>query len=65
MRCERVAQSFATVCASVLNGVTWKTGYESLPSWTPRSERMTPMKWMQDDERSGMAEVSVRSYTIC
>lgn len=29
MRWERVAQSLATVCASVLTGVTWKTGYES------------------------------------
>lgn len=29
MRCERVATSLATVCASVLNQSTWKTGNES------------------------------------
>ena len=61
IRWERVAHSFATVWASVLKGVTWKTGYESLPSCTPRSERMTEMKWMHEDERRGIAEVSVRS----
>lgn len=61
MRCERVAQSFATVCANVLNGATWKTGNESLPSANPRSERITEMKWMQLDERSGIEEVSVSS----
>jgi hypothetical protein len=44
MRCERVATSFATVWASVLYGFIWKTGNESLPSLTPRSERMTEMK---------------------
>lgn len=32
MRCERVATSLATVWARVENGVTWKTGNESLPS---------------------------------
>jgi hypothetical protein len=53
MRCERVATSFATVCASVLYGFTWNTGKESLPSFTPRSERMTEMKWMQDERSSG------------
>ena len=62
IRCERVAQSFATVCARVLKGVTWKTGYESLPSSTPRSERMTEMKWMHVFESKGMADVSVSSY---
>ena len=61
IRCERVAQSLATVCARVLNGVTWKTGNESWPFSTPRSERITLMKWMQLDERSGMDEVSVSS----
>lgn len=53
MRCERVAASLATVCASVLKGLTWKTGNESLPSFTPRSERMTDMKWMQEERRRG------------
>lgn len=62
IRWERVAQSFATVCARVLNGVTWKTGKESLPSVMPRSERMTEMKWMHEDVSSGIEEVSVRSY---
>jgi hypothetical protein len=62
MRCERVATSFATVWASVLYGSTWKTGNESLPSLTPRSERMTEMKWMQEDRRSGSDVDFVRSY---
>ena len=44
MRCERVATSLATVCASVEKGFTWKTGKGSLPSSTPRSPRMTEMK---------------------
>ena len=63
MRWERVAQSLATVCARVLNGVTWKTGYESRPSRRPRSERITPMKWRQVEESMGMDEVSVSSYS--
>jgi hypothetical protein len=62
MRCERVATSFATVCARVLKGLTWKTGKESLPSFTPRSERMTDMKWMQEERRRGRDVVLVRSY---
>lgn len=53
IRCDRVATSLATVCASVLKGLTWKTGNESLPSFTPRSERMTDMKWMQEERRRG------------
>lgn len=53
IRCERVATSLATVWARVLKGLTWKTGYESLPSFTPLSERMTDMKWMQDERRRG------------
>jgi len=44
MRWLRVATSLATVWARVETGVTWKTGYESLPSFMPRSERMTEMK---------------------
>jgi hypothetical protein len=42
--CERVATSLATVWARVANGVMWNTGKESLPSSTPRSDRMTEMK---------------------
>lgn len=61
IRWERVATSLATVCARVLCGVTWKTGYESLPSFIPRSERMTEMKCMQDESNRGSAEVSVVS----
>lgn len=44
MRWERVATSLATVWARVEKGFTWNTGNESLPSLTPRSERMTLMK---------------------
>ena len=62
MRWERVAQSLATVCARVLKGVTWNTGNESWPFSTPRSDRMTLMKWMQLEVRRGMEEVSVRSW---
>jgi hypothetical protein len=64
MRWERVATSLATVWASVLKGFTWKTGKESLPSFTPRSDRMTDMKWIQDDRRSGRDVDLVRSYEI-
>lgn len=62
VRCERVATSLATVWARVLNGFTWKTGNESLPSFTPRSERMTEMKWMQDERRSGSEVDFVSNY---
>ena len=61
MRWERVATSFATVCARVLTGVTWKTGYESWPSFRPRSERIIEMKWMHVSVKSGMEELSVSS----
>jgi hypothetical protein len=61
MRWERVATSFATVWARVLTGVTWKTGYESWPSFRPRSERMMEMKWMHVSVRRGMEELSVSS----
>ena len=64
MRWERVATSLATVWASVLKGFTWKTGKESLPSFTPRSDRMTDMKWIQDDRRSGRDVDLVRSYEL-
>lgn len=61
MRWERVATSLATVWARVEYGVMWNTGNESFPSLTPRSLRMTPMKWMQEDRRSGRDVVLVRS----
>jgi len=61
MRWERVATSFATVWARVLIGVTWKTGYESWPSFRPRSERMIEMKCMHVSVSSGMDELSVSS----
>jgi len=61
MRWERVATSFATVWARVEYGFMWKTGKESLPSFTPRSERITPMKWMHDERRSGRDVDLVRS----
>ena len=63
MRWERVAVSLATVCARVEYGDTWKTGKESLPSLMPRSERMTEMKWMQVELRSGREVDLVRSWT--
>lgn len=63
IRCERVATSFATVWARVDKGLTWKTGYGSLPSFIPRSERMTEMKCMQEERRRGREAVDVRSYT--
>lgn len=62
MRWERVATSFATVCASVLYGFTWNTGNESLPSLTPRSDKITDMKWMQDERSKGSDVDLVRSY---
>jgi len=31
----------------------WKTGYESLPSFMPRSLRMTLMKWMHEERSRG------------
>lgn len=33
-----------------------------MPSWRPRSERMTEMKWMQEERKSGSAEEVVRSW---
>jgi hypothetical protein len=58
-----VAISLATVCARVFIGVTWKTGNESLPSFMPRVERMTLMKWMQVLRRRGSDDDLVRSFT--
>lgn len=63
MRCDLVATSFATVCASVEKGFTWKTGKGSLPSFMPRSDRMTEMKWMQEEWRRGRDVDLVRSLT--
>jgi hypothetical protein len=62
IRWERVATSLATVCARVENGVMWKTGKESLPSFMPRSERMTLMKWMHEERRRGSEVDLVRSW---
>jgi hypothetical protein len=62
IRWERVATSLATVCARVENGVMWKTGNESLPSFMPRSERMTLIKWMHEERRRGSEVDLVRSW---
>lgn len=43
-RCDFVATIFATVCARVEPGLTWKTGKESLPSIRPRVDRITEIK---------------------
>lgn len=56
-----VATSFATVCARVEYGLMWKTGKESLPSFMPRVERMTEMKWMQVLSSKGAELDLVRS----
>lgn len=61
IRCERVATNLATVWASVLNGLTWNTGKESFPSFTPRSDKMTDIKWMQEERRRGSDVDFVRS----
>ena len=58
-----VATSFATVCAKVLIGVTWKTGKESLPSYMPRVLSMTEMKCMQVFRKRGRLDDFVRSLT--
>lgn len=63
IRWDLVATSFATVCARVEYGLTWKTGKESLPFSTPRSERMRETKDIQDELRSGKLLVLVRSLT--
>jgi hypothetical protein len=55
-----VATSLATVWARVEYGLTWKTGNESFPFSTPRSERMTEIKWIQVDLRCGRLLVLVR-----
>ena len=49
--------------ARVESGVTWKTGNESLPSYMPRVESMTVIKWMQVFLRSGREEDFVSSLT--
>ena len=63
MRWLFVATSLATVCAKVESGVTWNTGKESLPSFMPRVDRMTVMKWMQVLRRRGSDEDLVSSLT--
>lgn len=42
----------------------WKTGNESLPSFTPRVERMTEMKWMQVLSSKGAEDDLVRSWQM-
>lgn len=59
-----VATSLATVWASVEYGLTWNTGKESLPSFIPRVERMTEMKWMQVLSRNGAELDLVRSCGV-
>lgn len=63
IRCDFVATSFATVCASVDSGVTWNTGNESLPSYMPLVDRITVMKWMHVFRSSGREEDLVSSLT--
>ena len=45
-------------------GFTWKTGKLSWPSSTPRSERMTEMKWMHEERRRGSEVDLVRSCVM-
>lgn len=61
-RCDFVATIFATVCARVEAGFTWKTGNESLPSSSPRVDRITEIKWVHVFWSSGNDEERVRSY---
>lgn len=63
-RCDRVATIFATVCAKVDPGLTWKTGNESFPSIKPRVDRMTEMKCVQVFCKRGSEEDRVRSCEI-
>jgi len=46
--CACVATIFATVCANEDIGFTWKTGYESLPSFNPLSVKITVRKWKHE-----------------
>lgn len=62
-RWDLVATSFATVYARVECGVTWKTGNESFPSYMPRVESMTVMKWMQVLRSRGKEVDLVSSFT--
>lgn len=63
MRCALVATSFATVCARVEYGLTWKTGNESLPFSVPRSVRITVINCRHDELRSGRLAEFVRCLT--
>ena len=63
IRWDLVATSLATVWARVERGVTWNTGKESFPSYMPRVERMTVMKWIQVFRRRGRDEDFVKSLT--
>jgi hypothetical protein len=64
IRWERVATSLATVCARVEYGLTWKTGNESWPSLTPRSLRITLMKWIHDERSKGRDVDLVSNWPI-
>ncbi len=59
---DLVATSFATVWANVEKGLTWNTGNESLPSFIPRDDSMTEMKWIHEDLNKGSELVFVRSW---
>jgi hypothetical protein len=48
----------------VEKGVTWKTGYESLPSNMPRSDKMTEMKCMHEERRRGRAVFLVNNWSM-
>lgn len=56
-RCDLVAMTLATACASVEVGFTRNTGKESFPSANPRADRITEIKcvhvlcstWSDDD----------------
>ena len=57
-----VATIFAQVCASEESGLTWNTGYESLPLLIPLSVRMTERKWKQVDLNNGIDEERVKYF---
>lgn len=63
IRCDRVAISFATVCAKDEYWLTWNTGNASRPFSNPRSFKITEIKCMQDDCSKGALAALVRSLT--
>lgn len=62
-RCDLVATTFATVCARVELGSTWKTGKESWPSIKPLVDKTTETKCVHVLCRRGSDEDRVKSYT--